>query len=59
MGFCMEKRIYPEQTAITLMEQTSSLYLLSEECFLNAYRQQIEMMLNEETAAVTAGLMKA
>ncbi len=105
MGYCMENRIYPDQTAVTLYEasgrgkqgarsfvlekcigtgagcvayqaaeesgipvrlkqyrpvgteQQSSLYRLSEERFLNAYRQQIEMMRDEKTAAVTAGLI--
>ena len=105
MGYYMEKRIYPEQTAITLyeiihrgkqqprtfllgkcigtgagcvayqaaeengipvrlkqyrpvgMDQQSSLYRLSEDRFLNAYRQQVEMMQDEKTAAVTAGLI--
>lgn len=105
MGYCMEKRIYPEHTAITLyeivngkkqysrifilekcigtgagcvayqateengipvrlkqfrpigMEQHSNLYRMSEERFLNAYSQQLEMMRDEKTAAVTAGLI--
>ena len=105
MGYCMEKRIYPEKTAITLfemvnrgkqhprtfllekcigtgagcvayqaveengipvrlkqfrpigMEQNSNLYRLSEERFLNAFSQQLEMMRDEQTAAVTAGLI--
>ncbi len=105
MGYCMENRIYPDQTAITLYEasgrgkqgvrsfvlekcigtgagcvayqateesgipvrlkqhrpigaeQQSNLYRLSEKRFLNAYRQQIEMMRDEKTAAVTAGLI--
>ncbi len=104
MGYCMEKRIYPERTVLSLyetggrgtqhprsfllekcigtgagcvayqaaeesgipvrlkqfrpigMDRQSSLYRLSEERFLTAYRQQVEMMRDEKTAAVTAGL---
>ena len=105
MGYCMEKRVYPDRTAVTLyeaenrgklhsrtftletcigtgagcvayqateengipvrlkqfrpvsMEQNSNLYRLSEERFLNAFRQQLDMMRDERTAAVTAGLI--
>ena len=39
------------------MDQDSNLYRLSEDRFLNAYRQQIDMMRDEKTAAVTAGLI--
>lgn len=38
------------------MERGSELYRLSEARFLRAYSQQIEMMRDEKTAAVTAGL---